>query len=65
MIIQFKSAPELGRLRVVSDEVRDKQESNACNSCDLNNANLCPAIRAISIACLSERFHFKKAATNE
>lgn len=37
MIIQFKAAPELGRLRVVSDDERKNQTLNSCGNCDLHS----------------------------
>lgn len=60
MIIQFKSAPELGRLRVVKDKDRQWFE-NGCNECALEHMDdVCN-----KTPCVSRAIHFEQVKPND
>jgi len=71
MIIQFKSAPELGRLRVVSDDVVNfvNGEKNVCQFCALEFAPICVTPQEnghfFDTKCLSRKIHFEQVKPNE
>jgi len=63
MIIQFKSAPELGRLRVVSDSIEHRDKYLGCYGCALYKINygICH-----KIPCNTENgFHFEQVNPND
>jgi len=61
MIIQFKSAPELGRLMVVSDSTLPNGMSRGCAECALREIN-CVDING---NCIRGDYHFEQVRPNE
>lgn len=61
MIIQFKSAPELGRLMVVSD-VGNRY---GCEYCALNVGGCVKFLKEIDYDCFKNEIYFEQVKTNE
>jgi len=55
MIVTFKAAPELGRLRVVSDDCLPNGMSSGCAECALNKINCID----INGNCIGRDYHFR------
>jgi hypothetical protein len=58
MIITFKEAPELGRLKVVSD--KGLPSSLHCIDCSFNNTNQCTIPVRAALNCIYHEIHFEQ-----
>jgi hypothetical protein len=70
MLIRFKSAPELGLLKVVSDYAVDLNSAeNVCQACALEFSPICTTPNAdgrfADTKCLSRQIHFVQVNPNE
>ena len=66
MIIQFKSAPELGRLKVVSTNHKNKNAAEVCNQCVLfadKYMDVCSKTPCYSLD--GKPIHFEQVKPNE
>lgn len=62
MIIQFKEAPELGRLRVVSDG----GNFSGCNNCALVLDDKCVRLQqTLALDCFNREIYFEKVNPND
>ena len=61
MIIQLKAAPELGRLKVVSD----KFEEVGCEPCSLKVTDKCGLAVRSGFDCIKHDVHFEQVKLND
>lgn len=66
MIIQFKAAPELGRLKVVSANNKNKKDPAFCNQCVLFDDKYLDVCKKTTCCLGDGKFiHFEQVNPNE